>query len=34
MVNLPTQLKIIKEDVATGLIDGGNGLGRLLPTGP
>jgi len=29
MVNLPTQLKIIKEDIATGLIDGGNGLGQV-----
>jgi len=29
MVNLPTQLKIIKEDMATGLIDGGNGLGQV-----
>ncbi len=29
MVNLPTRLKVIKEDVATGLIDGGNGLGQV-----
>jgi LDH2 family malate/lactate/ureidoglycolate dehydrogenase len=29
MVSLPTQLKIIKEDMATGLIDGGNGLGQV-----
>ncbi len=29
MINLPTPLKVIKEDVATGLIDGGNGLGQV-----
>ena len=29
MVNLPTQLKVIREDMATGLIDGGNGLGQV-----
>jgi len=29
MINLPTRLKVIKEDVATGLIDGGNGLGQV-----
>jgi LDH2 family malate/lactate/ureidoglycolate dehydrogenase len=29
MVNLPTHLKVIKEDVTTGLIDGGNGLGQV-----
>ena len=29
MVNLPTRLKVVKEDVATGLIDGGNGLGQV-----
>jgi len=29
MIHLPTPLKVIKEDVATGLIDGGNGLGQV-----
>lgn len=29
MINLPTPLKVIREDVATGLIDGGNGLGQV-----
>jgi LDH2 family malate/lactate/ureidoglycolate dehydrogenase len=29
MINLPTRLKVMKEDVATGLIDGGNGLGQV-----
>jgi LDH2 family malate/lactate/ureidoglycolate dehydrogenase len=29
MINLPTPLKVIKEDTATGLIDGGNGLGQV-----
>jgi len=29
MINLPTPLNVIKEDVATGLIDGGNGLGQV-----
>ncbi|MFB3885664.1 MAG: Ldh family oxidoreductase [Thermodesulfobacteriota bacterium] len=29
MIDLPTRLKVIKEDVATGLIDGGNGLGQV-----
>ena len=33
MVNLPTQLKIIREDIATGLIDGGNGLGQVAAHG-
>ena len=29
MVHLPTRLKVLREDVATGLIDGGNGLGQV-----
>jgi LDH2 family malate/lactate/ureidoglycolate dehydrogenase len=29
MIHLPTPLKVIKEDMATGLIDGGNGLGQV-----
>src|SRR5512139_3560456 len=29
MINLPTPLKVIEEDVATGLIDGGDGLGQV-----
>ena len=29
MVNLPTRLKVLREDIATGLIDGGNGLGQV-----
>jgi LDH2 family malate/lactate/ureidoglycolate dehydrogenase len=29
MINLPTPLKVIQEDVGTGLIDGGNGLGQV-----
>jgi len=29
MIHLPTPLKVIREDVATGLIDGGNGLGQV-----
>jgi LDH2 family malate/lactate/ureidoglycolate dehydrogenase len=29
MINLPTPLKVIKEDAATGLIDGGDGLGQV-----
>jgi LDH2 family malate/lactate/ureidoglycolate dehydrogenase len=29
MVNLPTRLSVINEDVGTGLIDGGNGLGQV-----
>jgi LDH2 family malate/lactate/ureidoglycolate dehydrogenase len=32
MVNLPTRLKVLREDVATGLIDGGNGLGQVAAT--
>jgi LDH2 family malate/lactate/ureidoglycolate dehydrogenase len=29
MIQLPTPLKVIKEDAATGLIDGGDGLGQV-----
>jgi LDH2 family malate/lactate/ureidoglycolate dehydrogenase len=29
MINLPTPLRVIKDDAATGLIDGGNGLGQV-----
>lgn len=29
MVTVPTRLKVIREDVVTGLIDGGNGLGQV-----
>jgi len=29
MITLPTRLNVLKEDVATGLIDGGNGLGQV-----
>jgi LDH2 family malate/lactate/ureidoglycolate dehydrogenase len=29
MITLPTRLTVLKEDVATGLIDGGNGLGQV-----
>ena len=29
MLTLPTRLNVLKEDVATGLIDGGNGLGQV-----